>query len=432
MREIKKLARDMREFDDHIIKCMRCGTCQSVCPIFSQTLSESDVARGKLFLISKLSEETLRNPELVREKLDRCLLCGSCQAACPSGVNTMEIFMQARALNAQYLGLNPIKRAIFRGLLAHPKLFDFLTKLSAPFRPLFMRPERNAPNTVRTPLMDILMGKRRIPQMPSKTFSQTHGRVDIPAGKANIKVLFFTGCMGDKIYTNVSEACLKIFKHHGVGVIVPQTMACCGIPALASGDTKAFKTMLRKNLEILKNEDFDCVVTACASCTETIKELWLQHSESDEEIALLKKITARVYDISEFLVDVLKVTLPSAQSSQKRERVTYHDSCHLKKSLGVFRQPRQLISMNSSCELVEMPDADKCCGCGGSFTLTHYDISKKIGEKKRENIVSVSPDTLAAGCPACMMQISNMLALNGDNIKVKHVAEIYAENFYCS
>ena len=112
----------------------------------------------------------------------------------------------------------------------------------------------------------------------------------------------------------------------------------------------------------------------------------------------------------------------------RREKVTYHDSCHLAKSLGVRRQPRELVKANPECELIEMREPDTCCGCGGSFTLTHYDISKKIGGRKRENIVASGADTVACGCPACMMQISNMLALNGDEVKVKHVAELYADS----
>ena len=73
-----------------------------------------------------------------------------------------------------------------------------------------------------------------------------------------------------------------------------------------------------------------------------------------------------------------------------------------------------------------MPEADRCCGCGGSFTLTHYDLSRKIGQRKRDNILATGAKTVSAGCPACMMQISNMLALNEDEVAVKHVVEIYA------
>ena len=108
-------------------------------------------------------------------------------------------------------------------------------------------------------------------------------------------------------------------------------------------------------------------------------------------------------------------------------KVTYHDSCHLKKSLGVSKQPRELINMNKNCELVEMVEPDRCCGCGGSFTLTHYDISQQIGQKKRDSIVATGADVVATGCPACMMQLSDMLARNGDRARVRHTIELYAD-----
>lgn len=126
-------------------------------------------------------------------------------------------------------------------------------------------------------------------------------------------------------------------------------------------------------------------------------------------------------------MDVLKADLSVVSEGAEKTKITYHDSCHLLKSLGIGKQPRELVKANGDYEFVEMKEADRCCGCGGSFTLTHYDLSRKIGQRKRDNIVASGAKTVACGCPACMMQLSNMLALNNDDIKVKHVAEIFAE-----
>lgn len=109
-------------------------------------------------------------------------------------------------------------------------------------------------------------------------------------------------------------------------------------------------------------------------------------------------------------------------------KVTYHESCHLQKSLGVSKQPRDLIRMNPGYNLVEMAEANRCCGCGGSFTLTHYDLSLKMGQRKRDNVIASGAEVVATGCPACMMQLSDMLARNNDPVQVKHTIEIYAES----
>ncbi len=426
MSDIVKLANALKKLDDKIVKCMRCGTCQSVCPVFAESLAEGDVTRGKLALLANFSQKILSDAEGIRVRLERCLLCGSCQTACPSGVSILEIFMEARALCTEYLGLNPIKKVVFRQLLCRPKLFSFLMTF-APLSKLVMRSDKNAQNTVCSPLIKLAMGERHIPAIPSKTFTQKYGNVSIKARAGKPTVLFFPGCMGDKVYVSTTEACLKIFKHHGVGVEIPTNMSCCGIPALASGDVKSFKTMLKQNVEILKNKNFDYIVTACASCTETIKEFWSKHSTEMDCKNDVAKISEKAIDINDFLINVLKVDLTPHTQSSKKTKITYHDSCHLKKSLGIWKEPRALLNANGNYEFVEMKDADRCCGCGGSFTLTHYDLSKKIGNKKQQNIKNSGAEVVAVGCPACMMQISNSLALGGNSIAVKHVAEIYAE-----
>ncbi len=429
MSDVVELANALKKLDDKIVKCMRCGTCQSVCPVFSESLAEGDVTRGKLALLSNLSQKILTDAKGVRERLERCLLCGSCQTACPSGVSILEIFMEARALCTEYLGLSPIKNLIFKQLLCRPKLFSFLMKF-APLSKLVMRSDKNAQNTVCSPLIKLAMGQRHIPAIPSKTFTQKYGNVSIKAQTGKPTVLFFSGCMGDKVYVSTTEACLKIFKYHGVGVEIPVNMSCCGIPALASGDVNSFKTMLKQNLQILKNIKFDYIITACASCTETIKDFWREHATNLDCKNEVEKISTKAMDISDFLVNVLKVDLTPHIQTSKKTKITYHDSCHLKKSLGIFNEPRALLKANGNYELVEMKDADRCCGCGGSFTLTHYDLSKKIGDKKQANILNTKAEVVAAGCPACMMQIANSLALNGNSVAVKHVAEIYAETLF--
>lgn len=426
MDNLKNLADELSQLDDKLVKCMRCGTCQSVCPVFAETKKESDVTRGKLALLSNLAQGLIDDPKSVRERLDRCLLCGSCQSACPSGVSILDIFMRAREISAQYMGLNPIKKMAFRVMLCNPKLFAFLVKIGRPFHPLFMRDQKNAPHTAKAPLMKLAIGDRCLPVMPKFSIGEKYGDLDIPAGKSGIKVLFFTGCVGDKVYTNVTEACLKIFKHFGVGVRIPKNLACCGIPALASGDVPSFQKMLVHDIDIIAKSDFDYIVTACASCTETIGELWAKYAPP-QYADKAEKIGAKAIDINAFLTDVLKVDLSPKSHGGAPEKITYHDSCHLKKSLGIWRQPRELLKANADYQFVEMNEADRCCGCGGSFTLTHYDLSKRIGSRKRNNIVASGARTVACGCPACMMQISNVLALNGDEVKVKHVAEIFAD-----
>ncbi len=128
-------------------------------------------------------------------------------------------------------------------------------------------------------------------------------------------------------------------------------------------------------------------------------------------------------------MDKLGVAAAVPGAEDGRIAVTYHDPCHLKKSLGVAAQPRALIQANPAYVLKEMPESDWCCGCGGSFNLQHYETSAAIGKRKRDNIAKSQRRVVATGCPACMLQITDMLSQAGMRVTVKHAVEIYADTF---
>jgi glycolate oxidase iron-sulfur subunit len=276
-------------------------------------------------------------------------------------------------------------------------------------------------------LANYLGGERHIPALPAKPLHAAVGALDTPAGNSGLRVAFFPGCMGDKLYTDMAKACLKVFEHHGVGVYMPSGLACCGMPALASGDQEGAAKQTIANVDVLKRGNIDYIVTPCGSCTAAIKEWWQELAPLMplEYRTAVRELAAKAMDINAFLIDVLKVEAAPQQAGARK--VTYHDPCHLKKSLGISNQPRAVIKLNPAYELVEMAEADRCCGCGGSFNLFHYDLSKEIGQRKRNNVVNSGAQVVAAGCPACMMQLTDMLAQNNDAVTVKHPVELYAE-----
>lgn len=429
MSDLNRLASQLMALDDRIIACMKCGLCQAVCPMFGATMMEADVARGKLALVDNLAHKLISDPEAVADKLNRCLLCGSCQANCPSGVQIMDIFMEAREVVTAYLGLHPVKKLVFRTLLPNAKIFNFAMRVGAPCQGILFRKAKSPQGVSHAPLLSGIIGPRHIRSLAKKPLHAVHGAVDSPAGASGLKVAFFPGCMGDKIFTSMAEACLKVFRHHGVGVFMPTDFACCGIPALASGDAIGLIKQMQVNIDILRKANFNYIITPCGSCTATIKELWPHYAERvDASTAdYARFLAAKTMDINEFLVDVLKVEA-QADSPASRTKVTYHDSCHLKKSLGIASQPRAVIGLNPRYELVEMPEADRCCGCGGSFNLFHYDISRQIGQRKRDNVLASKAQIVATGCPACMMQLEDALSQNRDAVQVKHTVELYAES----
>lgn len=160
MEDLKQLAQNLMELDDQMVACMKCGMCQAVCPVFAETMQEADVTRGKIALLEKLAHEMVKDADQVNEKLNRCLLCGSCAANCPSGVKIMDIFMKARVIVTSYKGLSPAKKMIFKGLLTRPKLFNTLTEMSAKFQGPFAKIADKASGAASCAMLNPLLGER--------------------------------------------------------------------------------------------------------------------------------------------------------------------------------------------------------------------------------------------------------------------------------
>ena len=335
MSDLKKLAKRLMTLDDRIIACMKCGMCQAVCPMFGATMMEADVARGKLALVDNLAHEMIADPDAVADKLGRCLLCGSCEANCPSGVKIMDIFMEAREIVNTYLGLHPVKKMVFRALLPYPGLFNFAMRVGAPMQRVIFRSNKDTQNTACAPMLNFMLGDRHIRSLALKPLHAIYGNLDEPRVMGGLKVAFFPGCMGDKLYVDVSEACIKVLHHHNVAIYMPSSFACCGIPALSSGDAEGMVKQMAKSLAAFGESSFDYVLTACSSCTSTIKELWPRYAArlGSVEQHQAEALAAITMDINEFLVKVLKVE--AVESLPGAKTVTYHDSCHLKKALGL-------------------------------------------------------------------------------------------------
>ena len=154
------------------------------CPVFDTTGKEGDVTRGKIALVENLAHLIIQDPEAVNEKLSRCLLCGGCQFSCPSGVPTLEIFMEARAIVTAYLGLSPVKKAIFRKLLPNPRVVDTLLRAGSPFQKLLLKDEQNPQKTACAPLLKSLFGDRHMPLLSDKPLRSKVGRWTDPPERA--------------------------------------------------------------------------------------------------------------------------------------------------------------------------------------------------------------------------------------------------------
>jgi len=416
---------DLKNMENEIIKCMSCGNCQAVCPIYKEELGEMGVARGKIQLAKALIDGKLEYTNKMAEILSLCLTCKACAANCPCGVRPDRIILAARAALVRKKGLHPLKRRIF-DVLKRPKLFKFGMTAGSKFQGLGMKKVKG--KNLASPRLPIGLDMRRvIPQLADRSLINELPRVN-KADNPQCRVAFFVGCVNNYIYTDVGKSVVNALLANNVEVVIPENQHCCGIPTLMHGDMDTAKKIAKYNLTELRKEKVDYIVTACGTCGGALSHHYLDLLENDSSFfPLAQEISKKVYDISEFLVEVIDYKKPLGSVE---ERITYHDPCHLVRGeKPVAAQPREILKAIPDLEFVEMSMPDRCCGSAGSFSLTHYEMSSAIRNKKIDDVLSVKPTMLVTSCGACRMQLEDGLHQAGEDIPVRHTVQLLEKSY---
>jgi L-lactate dehydrogenase complex protein LldE len=236
------------------------------------------------------------------------------------------------------------------------------------------------------------------------------------------KVGLFVTCLVDLFRPSVGFAAIKLLEDAGCTVEVPGKQTCCGQPAYNSGDRADAKAVAKGVIAAF--EPYDYIVAPSGSCAGMIRKHYPPLFAADLEWRpRAEAVAGKAWELVSFLTDVLGVT---AVSAHHEGIVTYHDSCSGLRELGIARQPRQLLASVEGLELRELPDADVCCGFGGTFCVKFPDISNAIVEKKAEQIAATGAETLLAGDLGCLLNMAGKLKREGWPTESRHVAEVLA------
>lgn len=244
--------------------------------------------------------------------------------------------------------------------------------------------------------------------------------------KAIKKVAFYAGCLIDFAYPDLGEDIVEVLNHFGVEVVFPQEQTCCGAPAKYSGAKSAAIKMAQQNVEALDSPEYDAIISACPTCTIVVRDDFLKLLGDDPKWGeAAKKINSKVRDFTDLVMEL-------AGEEKWAEliegpKITYHDSCHYNRQLGLKGVARKALTELSGCELIEMESSDLCCGMGGSYTVKFPELSGPILEKKLSSVEKSGADFVAMDCPGCLMQIGGGLDRQGSRVKAKHTATILAE-----
>lgn len=236
-----------------------------------------------------------------------------------------------------------------------------------------------------------------------------------------MKISLFVPCFIDQFYPNAAISMVKIFERLGHEIDYPEAQTCCGQPPFNSGHWPEARAVAEPLLDLFK--DADVVVGASGSCGAMLKVFYQELFHGTDREADARALSAKTHEFSSFLVNVLGVTDLGARFEAK---VTYHDGCHGLRELGIKSEPRRLLENVRGIELVEMAEAETCCGFGGTFAVKFPEISTAMGEVKCASILETKAEYVISGDSSCLMQIQGMLTRNRTGVKSLHLAEVLA------
>jgi iron-sulfur cluster protein len=407
------------------LRCIKCGACANVCPVY-QTVGGHVFGHIYIGAIGIILTAFFHGLDKAAEIVRACIGCRACVTVCPSNIDLENIILSLRETIGHEEGIGFGKSIVFRKVMRNRKLFHSLIRAAS----MLQKPVTGGSRTIRhLPLFfSSLTEWRTLPAIAEKSLRDVWNSVPQQIEKPRYKVALFGGCANDFLYPELGIDLIKVMNKLGVEVSYPQKQNCCGVPALYSGDKETAVALAEQNVEAMLEDDPDFVLTTCPTCTMALQRDFVEFLHDNpvwaEKAEHLANITV---DAAGFIVNQLGAA-DQFKGISDPEKVTYHDSCHLKRGAGVWKEPRELLT-TSGRELVEMEHADRCCGFGGSYSLTsHPDISKRILGDKVKDIENSGATCVAMDCPGCMLQLRGGLEKQGVNVRAMHTIQLLAES----
>jgi glycolate oxidase iron-sulfur subunit len=238
-------------------------------------------------------------------------------------------------------------------------------------------------------------------------------------GRRRARVALLAGCAQQVLAPSINAATVRVLARNGVEVVIPRGQGCCGALAAHTGASRPAREMARRNLRAFP-KDVDAIVTNAAGCGSGMHEygLWLK---GEPEEAEAKAFAHRCVDVSAFLDQLGFLPPPPLREPMK---IAYHDACHLAHAQKVREQPRNLLRQVGNLQLLEVQDAEICCGSAGTYNIEQPDIAARLGRRKAESVLSTGAQGVATGNIGCMTQLRTHLDSLGKPIPVYHTMEL--------
>lgn len=404
---------------DKSLACIHCGLCLSSCPTYLETGNENDSPRGRIYLMRAVQDGRLELGDTAVTHIDRCLGCRACEAVCPSGVQYGNLLEHTR----DHVEKN-FSRSTFQKLLrrvAIEKVFPNRTLMTLALLPArftkWVGAEAILPKFAREALSLIPENVESgdLPELSPAT-SQRKGRVG-----------FIRGCVMDVMFGPTNANSVRLLNAAGYDVVIPRTQGCCGALHAHNGNLEAAQVAARANITAFDDLDLDAIIINAAGCGSTLKEYNHLLASDPAWVERGQKFSAKVKDITEFLVSNWTAFGSAFHVPSSALRVTYHDACHLAHAQRITKPPRELVKAVAGKNFVELPESDVCCGSAGTYNLTEPEMAEQLQRRKTENILRTKADLVVTSNPGCLLQIRAGLKKAGSPVRIIHIADYLAD-----
>ena len=411
------------EYDD-LLKCVHCGLCLPSCPTYAELGQEPDSPRGRIYLIKAVADGRIELSDSVAEHLSLCLGCRACETACPSGVPYGHLIEAGRAeIEARRPGSSwrrLVRRVALDGLLPRPALLRLVAAGLRGYQRSGLQRLVRASGLLRLFPSSLAASEALLPPLPPAGRRGALPEVVPARGARRARVGLLHGCVQDAIFRPHNEATLRCLARQGVEVAIPRAQGCCGALHAHAGAPETARTLARATIEAFERADVESIVVNTAGCGAHMKAYGhlLRHDRA--WAARAGAFARKVVDVTEFLARTPLVgplgPLPM--------RATYHDPCHLAHGQKVRSEPRALLRAVPGLELVELGEAEMCCGSAGIYNLTEPEMAQRLLDRKVTHVEATGAGTVVTANPGCILQLAAGLRARGRPVEVLHVVEV--------
>lgn len=405
-------------------RCVHCGLCLSSCPTYSVLGTEMDSPRGRIVLIKALAEGRIALTDSTVRHLELCLGCRACETVCPSGVPYGRLIEAARALIERRrpggFFRRWVRRVSFELLLPRPRMLALAAGFLRFYQASGLRSLVRASGLPRLLPDPLPRWEALLPELPPRS-ERARLPEAIPAfGERRQRVGLLTGCVQQAVFGSHNRATARVLARNGCEVVAPREQGCCGALHAHNGESVMARELARRTVDAFDASGVERVIVNSAGCGAHMKGYGHLLGDDPSYRDRAARFAGAVQDISEFLAkEPLRGRLLPVPMT-----VTYHDPCHVVHGQKIRWEPRQILGQIPGLRIVEMKEADWCCGSAGTYALTQPEMAARLQTRKIENIRATGADAVVTANPGCVIQIVQGLRAAGQTIPVFHLVEL--------